>query len=172
MSDKKLILLPSALAQWQALLQEAQNSRTFYLSEDLESYMAYLLMRFANANTLGDSVVGQEFLESLQAIGSLRHEKLRDVGDKCLLFSGSFPGNADRRCVNIQYFVDLGQTAYGTVAQNAEYGLAALFDLLCQEFENLILILRAMRELHQDSNLEKILDVRFFDLQDAIKKLH
>ena len=148
---KKVILQPTELAQWQSLVQEAQQLRQFSLDEDLESYLVFMLMRFANSPEMAASVMGTEFLESMQCLGNLRHDKLRDVGDKCLLLSGLFPGRVKRKQVTLSYFVDLGQSAYSQVSSVSKKDLAVLYGSLCEGFIKLMDILHAMREVDGNS---------------------
>src|SRR3990167_10994247 len=105
----RLILGPTSMAQWQKLILEAEQACAVNLDEHVESYLVFLLMRFIEKPEMVTSVLGLEFLEGTQDLSRAREEKLRDVGDKCLLFSGLFPGRAERRCVKVSYFVQLGQ---------------------------------------------------------------
>ena len=45
---KQLILEPTVQAQWQSLVHEAQSACDRHLDETLESYLVFLLMRFAD----------------------------------------------------------------------------------------------------------------------------
>lgn len=143
---KRLILHPTETTQWQALLHEAQAACSLQLTEDLESYLVFLLMRYATHPGLATSVVGVDFLESYHKIGQNRQVLLRDVGDKCLLFSGLFPGHARRRKVKVSYFVGLGQSAYNALSSEDSVSQADLFATLCQDFVVLMDILQATRE--------------------------
>src|SRR5437899_10481277 len=108
----RLIIQPTEIAQWQELIKEAENSSQLVLNEELESYLVFLLIRFTGQPQLAKSVLALEFLENSRCLGQKQQEELRNVGDKCLLISGLFPGRAQRRRVKISYFVQLGQNAY------------------------------------------------------------
>lgn len=141
-----LILHETAIAQWHALLNEAQRTSSILLKEDLESYLVFLLMRFCRDPDLAASVLGLEFLNGYQDIVARhRHDLLKDVGDRCLLYAGLFPGRATKKRVKISYFVKLGQTAYSTVS-NYAMTQEGLFSQLCQEFPKLMDVLHAMRD--------------------------
>ncbi|MGD9592818.1 MAG: hypothetical protein AB7V32_09890 [Candidatus Berkiella sp.] len=139
-----LILHPTSTAQWHALLGEAQQASSIYLKEDLESYLVFLLMRFTGEPSVASSVVGLEFLRSYQQ-ETLPFYQLKDVGDKCLLLAGLFPGRAIKRRVKLSYFVKLGQMAYSTISQSLS-SQEELFIKLCIEFPKLMDVLGAMRE--------------------------
>lgn len=91
---KQLILHPTDISQWHALVNEAQAATRLILNENTESYLVFLLMRFSQGTKLIESVVALDFLESMRKPRQLQVELLRDVGDKSLLFCGLFPGIA------------------------------------------------------------------------------
>ena len=105
---KQLILDSTALAQWQSLVQEAQSACDRSLDESLESYLVFLLMRFTDKPLCISRIMAEEYLAAQSLSGEQRVERLRDVGDHCLLFSGLFPQLAERRLVRNSYFVNLG----------------------------------------------------------------
>lgn len=142
---KQLILHPTDISQWHALVNEAQAATRLILNENTESYLVFLLMRFAHGPKLIESVVALDFLESMHKPRQIQKELLRDVGDKSLLFCGLFPGLAQRRHVSLTYFSDLGQAAYLTVGEMQEKETADLYFQLSAQFITLQQILQAMR---------------------------
>ncbi|KTC68889.1 hypothetical protein Lbir_2422 [Legionella birminghamensis] len=142
---KKLILHPTELSQWHALVNEAQATTDLILNESTESYLVFLLMRFSQGTKLIESVVALDFLESMQSKKHKQVELLRDVGDKSLLFCGLFPGMAEKRHVSLSYFSNMGKAAYLTVGELQENQSAELYFQLSYEFSTLQQILQAMR---------------------------
>lgn len=141
-----LILHATSTAQWHTLLNEAQQHSSIYLKEDLESYLVFLLMRFSQQPSLASSVLGLEFLNGCQTLSDpQRVSSLKEVGDKCLLFAGLFPGRAKSRRVKVSYFVKLGRTAYSTLS-NYQFPEEPLFTQLCLEFPRLMDVLQATRK--------------------------
>ncbi len=53
----KLIVHPTDLAQWHALINEAQAMRSLQLAEDLESYVVFLLMRFTSRPEIASTIL-------------------------------------------------------------------------------------------------------------------
>lgn len=149
----RLVVHPTEISQWHALVNEAQGLRRLVLEEDLESYLIFLLMRYTKQPEMISSIIALEYLNSQQQVGQLRQDKLRDVGDKCLLFSGLFPGHAQKRRVGVSYFVDIGQSAYSTLSTIEDGAIAPLFAQLCDEFVALMDVLQAMRDLSDDSQI-------------------
>jgi hypothetical protein len=142
----QLILHPTDMSQWYALVNEAQVATSHLLNENTESYLVFLLMRFSQGPKLIESVVALDFLESMNKPRKLRADVLRDVGDKSLLFCGLFPGLAERRRVSLSYFSDMGQAAYLTVSELQDDQTADLYLQLSVEFLTLQHVLQAMRK--------------------------
>ncbi len=129
----QLILHPTDISQWHALVNEAQASTQLILPENTESYLVFLLMRFVQSPELAESVMAIDFLHAMQEDGTRQVEQLRDVGDKSLLLCGLFPGIAERRHVTLTYFTDMGQAAYLTVSE-LEAAQSELFHELSEQF--------------------------------------
>lgn len=149
----KLITSSTSTTQWQNLVTEASRICKFSLSEELESYLVFLLMRFVTSPQMAQKVMGVEFLTSINRAGSLRSLALRDVGDQCLLYSGLFPGRARRRLVRVSYYVNLGKAAYASLAESSKYSDSGLFSTLAVRFVNLMDILQAMREINHNATV-------------------
>ncbi|MGC1183386.1 hypothetical protein [Legionella sp.] len=141
----QLILHPTDMSQWHALVNEAQAATQLILNENTESYLVFLLMRFSQTPKLMESIVALDFLESQHRPRPLQMQFMRDVGDKSLLFCGLFPGIATRRHVSLNYFFELGQSAYLTVGELEEKPSADLYFQLSEQFAMLQQILQAMR---------------------------
>jgi len=147
----QLILHPTDMSQWHALVNEAQASTRLILHENMESYLVFLLMRFSQSPELAESVLAIDFLNAMQTAGTRQIDALRAVGDKSLLLCGLFPGVAEKRHVNLSYFTDLGQAAYLTVSE-LQATEAALYHELSAQFTTLQNILNALNSL--DSHLD------------------
>jgi hypothetical protein len=145
----RLILNSTSIAQWYTLVNDAQEHIGNRLTTDLESYLVFMLQRFTNRPELTQSVLAIDYLESLESTGRLRADKLRDVADKCVLFTGFFPEFAGKRNVTVSYFVELGRKAYSHLSSQSQQPLstAELYDLLRVHFIKLVDLLLSMREL-------------------------
>ncbi len=82
---KSFVLQPTDTAQWHALVNDAQQAAQRNLDEAIESYLVFMLMRFAERPELAAKIMALEFLNAQTRDGQ-QHDKLRDVGDQCLLF--------------------------------------------------------------------------------------
>jgi hypothetical protein len=142
----ELVIHTSATAEWLSLVNEAESAAELHLDEEIQSYLVFLLMRFTERPELAASVLAVEYLQSMQSSGRIGHDQLRNVGDKCLLYSGLFPERAERCRVKISYFVDLGRSAYHQLSDRMEHS-AAMFLHLADAFVSLMDILQTMRAL-------------------------
>lgn len=134
----------TAVQLWQELLGEGEARAGCALSEPVQSYLVFALMRHLRDARLLGRVLALEWLDANERQGSLRLDGLRDVGDRCLLIAGLFPEQAERRRVTSDYFIDLGRSAYGSVAEAAHAGYAALFERLAVAYREMVRVLAAL----------------------------
>ena len=159
----KLILEPTAVAQWQRLVKDAEAEIHLQLAEILESYLTYLLMRFNNKPEMLGSVLAFEFMHSIAAQGVQQKEQLRDVGDKCLLLAGLFPKRAEYKLVKVSYFVDLGQGAYTLLASLSRQTIAELYTAVGQGFVKMMDILQTIRQMDKSNVLTPLQAIELFN---------
>jgi len=152
----KLIVHSGETAPWHALVVDAQAYRRIELGESLEHYLVYLLHGFCTKPDIVSSILGIEFLESLQSRDKERSQALRAVGDKCLFLSGLFPSRAKRFALNLSYFVDIGQSAYFSAAQSTSQG--DILSLLSAEFIKVMDVMHGIREVAKNEPLIKQLE--------------
>lgn len=143
---KSLVLQPTDVAQWHALVSEAQAASQQNLDELIESYLVFMLMRFTGQPDIAHSLMALDFLDAQQD-SSQKPDKLRDVGDQCLLFSGLFPQLAERRLVRVSYFVNIGRTAYDQLSSLVDCRNNRLYGRLAEAFVGIMDVLQAMRGL-------------------------
>lgn len=172
----ELVVYTSATEEWLSLVHEAEEASAHHLDEEMQSYLVFLLMRFTEKPELAASVLTVEYLQSMQSTGRIGQDQLRDVGDKCLLYSGLFPQRAERRRVKISYFVDLGRSAYQQLSDRLEHSTATMYHRLAGTFVSLMDILQTMRSLGTPAN--QIDPLQAFELwqdtgsQYALRTLH
>ena len=141
------LLQTTTVAQWQALVKDAELTSHLTLGQELESYLVFLLDRFNQRPEVANCVLATEFLAGLEKSPARQRDCLREVGDKCLLFAGFFPEQAQKRQVKIKYFIELGQTAYVQVASLSKTQSSSLYHALSCSFVNLMEVLHAIRGL-------------------------
>lgn len=143
----ELLLHTSATEEWLSLVHEAETASAHHLDEEMQSYLVFLLIRFTERPELAASILAVEYLEGMRAMGRSAQDQLRNVGDKCLLYSGLFPQRAERRRVKVSYFVELGRSAYQQLSERLERDTADMYQRLASTFVSLMDILQTMRAL-------------------------
>jgi hypothetical protein len=144
--DKKFILEESELSQWQTLVREAEQDYGCRLDEAMQSYLVFTLMRFTRHQQLNSHPLAIDYLTSRQLAPGKRSEQLRDIGDQCLLVSGLYPQSADKRLVGVNYYVDLGRSAYHHISTLTQQGIADLYRQLAESFVLLMDLLQTIRQ--------------------------
>lgn len=130
---------------WQGLVHEAEQRVGIVLDETHESYLVFVLLRYQRDDTLVARTQALDWFDAQSRCGTPRADALRDVGDRCLLIAGLYPGLASRRRVGADYFIDLGRGAYFEVAGASRNAYAALFEQLARGYRELVCTLRAVR---------------------------
>ena len=141
-----LILEQTEVAQWQALIKEAEEQCSCHLDESMESYLVFTLMRFMKDQDLASQAIALEYLRSHQLPKTMRLEQLRDIGDQCLLVSGLYPQRAERRLVRVSYYVNMGRSAYHHISDNVQKSAAELYRQLAEAFVTLMDLLQTIRD--------------------------
>jgi hypothetical protein len=112
----------------------------------MQSYLVFTLMRFAKNSQLNSKALALDYLTSHHLSSQLRSERLRDIGDQCLLVSGLFPQSAEKRLVGTSYYVDLGRSAYHHISTVTQKGIAELYQQLAESFVLLMDLLQTIRQ--------------------------
>jgi hypothetical protein len=164
----KTIQLPtSSLSAFYTLVEEARQLSMSRVNDELQSYLVLLLMQWVKSPQIADNIFALDFLENIKKTRTANLQVLREIGDKCLIFSGLFPGNARRRLVNVSYYVQLGQNAYLTLSRHSHDKLSELYEKLGQNFVPLMDILHTIREMDRKGNALDLLEA-----EDLWNKTH
>ncbi len=142
---QSLLLEPTDTAQWLELVREAEKEYGMTLPEDIESYLVFMLMRHTRQGSLEQAIMALEYLRAVDLAGAQRDDKLRDIGDQCLILSGLYPKRARRRNVRVSYYVDMGQSAYYYLSNSLQHASAELYQQLCEAFVSMMDILQTIR---------------------------
>ena len=135
------------VALWHDIVHEAEAACETTLQHELEAYLVFLLNRYINKPEIAKQAMATALMQALEFSPRTRESALQGVGDTCLLFSGLFPGIAEKRRVKISYFVSLGRGAYFSISKKND----DLYHLLSQQFVSIMDILQAIRsQTHGD----------------------
>jgi hypothetical protein len=88
-----------------------------------------------------DEPLGIRLTRALQAGGHARRDGLREVGDLSLFISGFFSDSLARSLVDVDYYIQLGECAYGSLARRGDPALGDVFDELAAKFSSFVDVL-------------------------------
>ena len=148
------MLASTPIENWYQLVREAELVAERPLVKDLENYLVNTLLDYTSKPDFVDALLAIDYLSSTSNGGSQRIVLLRDVGDRCLLFSGLYPEFAEQKMVSADYFVDVGQASYASVSElHQQPSLSQLFSELESEFHQLTGVLRCIRAMSEYDEL-------------------
>jgi len=143
---QKLILEETEVAQWHALVRQAEQAYGCQLDETMESYLVFTLMRFMKDQDLATQAMALNYLRAHGLPKSLRLDQLRDIGDQCLLLTGLYPKRAEKRLVRVSYYVSMGRSAYHHLSEGVQQATAELYQQLSETFVMLMDLLQTISQ--------------------------
>ena len=93
-----------------------------------------------------DEALGVRLAKALQSAGMAQRDSLRRVGDQSLFISGFFADSLNRRLVDIDYYIRLGERAYGSLARQGDEAFGEVFDELSSKFPAVVDVLTEVSE--------------------------
>ncbi|MBI2345656.1 MAG: hypothetical protein HYV03_01950 [Deltaproteobacteria bacterium] len=129
------------------------------LAEITEFYLVNLLHEFQRTERLFEQQPGTEAMEETplavllaRALAGDRSERIRalkKIGDSSLYVAGFFPARAARRLVAIDYYINMGGTAYRNLAQILanQRTFAEIFAELGEKFADCVEVLAVTKRV-------------------------
>ena len=118
----------------------AQELTSFYLVNLLASFM-----HLDHSPGARDEALGVRLVKALAAQGAKQRDELRHVGDLSLFISGFFSDSLNRRLVDVDYYIQLGEHAYGSLARR-DGPFGDVFDELSGKFVAFVDVLSEVSE--------------------------
>lgn len=146
-------LQPTSTAHWHELVCEAESKSHRHLGEEVQSYLVFLLQRFLSKPEIAVRILALDYLKGLRSSGHQQIEKLRDVGDICLLYAGFFPQRARTRLVSANYYVDLGIGAYYQLHHHTPHQQGQLYGCMYENFVPAMDVLQTIRGFESEQPL-------------------
>jgi len=153
------ILVGKSAQEWfRELVSESLGQRRLRVQEVTEFYLVNVLTRFLEREQLwvedaeGNVEAEPLALILLRALASERRARtaeLRRLGDTALFVSGFFGDSLAGRPVDVDYYIAMGERAYGTLAETERGGGAAPFEELSERFELFVDLFAEIAELSQ-----------------------
>ena len=132
------------------LVETAMEHQRIAVRDITSFYLVNLLAGFVHfdrsSSVAADEPLGVRLARALQAGGSAQREGLREVGDLSLFISGFFSDSLTRRLVDVDYYIHLGECAYGSLARRSDPALGDVFDELAGKFAAFVDVLGEVSE--------------------------
>jgi hypothetical protein len=139
----------SPLEYFRELVESAMQHQHMAAREVTSFYLVNLLAGFVYSDRVApadDEPLGVRFAKALQEGGSRQRSQLRQVGDRSLFVSGFFADSLNRRLVDVDYYMQLGEYAYGSLARQGDAVLGEVFDELAARFPAFVDVLGEVSE--------------------------
>jgi hypothetical protein len=131
-------------------LVEGALQRQHLAAGELTSfYLVNLLAGFVHLErspAAAGEPLGVRLAMALQSAGARQRDGLREVGDLSLFISGFFSDSLNRRLVDVDYYIHLGERAYGSLARQGDAPLGDVFDELAGKFPAFVDVLTEISE--------------------------
>jgi hypothetical protein len=113
-------------------------------------YLVNMLCRFVRPDGLAVEEEGVplalRLARALESGGVQQRERLRQLGDFSLFVSGFFSDSLQRRAVDVDYYVSMGEYAYGSLSRRDADTLAEVFRELAGKFVGFMDVLADVSE--------------------------
>ena len=132
------------------LVESAMQRQHVAVRELTSFYVVNLLAGFVrpdrSAGRGGDEPLGLRLAKALQSAGIAQRDGLRRVGDQSLFISGFFADSLNRGLVDIDYYIRLGERAYGSLARQGDDAFGEVFEELSSKFPAVVDVLTEVSE--------------------------
>jgi hypothetical protein len=144
-------------------LVESALSRQHLRANELTSYyLVDLLCRFMRPDQRipfgddHDEPLALRLRRALESPGMEQRARLRNLGDFSLFMSGFFSDSFRRRVVDVDYYVSMGEYAYGSLSRREADAFAEVFSELASKF---VPFMDVLAEVSEQSGTQSSSDV-------------
>ena len=146
----RLVRSESATEYFRELVESAMQRQKVAARELTSFYVVNMLTGFIHLDRSAgadDQPLAVTFAKALQAAGIAQRDGLRRVGDLSLFISGFFADSLNRGLVDVDYYIQLGGSAYGSLARQASSDtFGDVFDELSEKFSDFVDVLSEVSE--------------------------
>lgn len=172
MSTKEILL--SAQDFFATAVEEACVQRKIKTYPQVKNYLVRLLEFYLDARNLHEDEMDESGKRKPQTLAEMyliaqnsdhttKLELLKKLGDKSLYLSGFFSESFARKIIDVDYYVDMGGTAYAQLASSTkEDGLSKVYSIFSQRFVEFSDVLTCISHNSQVENDQNVL--RLYDL--------
>ena len=132
------------------LVETAMQNQHVSAGELTSFYVVNLLAAFVHLDRSpaagDDAPLGVRLAKAMQEGGVAQRDGLRRVGDLSLFISGFFSDSLTRSLVDVDYYIQLGECAYGSLARRSDDTFTEVFDELSGKFTSFVDVLGEVSE--------------------------
>ena len=143
-----LTLVAQPQAYFYELVCESLGKHQVSTSPETEVYLVNLLEKFMTTESLKNDPLALMIKEALEEPRREEQRRLfRQVGDLSLYVAGYFQDSLNRKLVDVDYYIDMGGTAYRQVAARIDESFQRqVFGELAEKFGSLVDVLAGISD--------------------------
>jgi hypothetical protein len=125
----------SAVEYFKELVEGALAHQRIAVGELTSFYVVNLLTGFLQRPTYDDDTpMAVRLAEAINAAGAKQRDSLRQIGDLSLFMSGFFADSFQRKLVDVDYYANIGGTAYAALSRYETDAFSSVFAELADNF--------------------------------------
>jgi len=137
--ERPLLAEHAPVEYFKELVEGALARQHLHAADLTAYYLVNLLCRFVRADASSEFSAESEPLafrlgRAMQSGGVEQRLRLRSLGDFSLFMSGFFSDSFRRRTVDVDYYVSMGEFAYGSLSRTDEDAFAEVYAELSRKF--------------------------------------
>jgi len=116
-----MLVVKNLNSEFYEIVSEKEKAAEIDLSDYSKLYLLNLLKGLVEKNDffykelIGDDALGEAYMRALTLELLTKVQKIKAVGDLCLIYSGLFPDRLNKKLVDIDYFIKLGKLSFYTL---------------------------------------------------------
>ncbi|ADR18381.1 hypothetical protein [Calditerrivibrio nitroreducens] len=116
-----MLVVKNLNSEFYDIVSEKEKNVNIELSDYSKLYLMNLLKGLIEKNDffykdiIGNDALAEAFMKALSEEILKKVQKIKAVGDLCLIYSGLFPDMLNRKLVDIDYFIQLGKVSFLTL---------------------------------------------------------
>ncbi len=150
--DRPLVHEQAPVEYFKELVEDALARQHVEAGDLTAYYLVNLLCQYVRPDaarrgqSLDEEPLAIQLTRALQTGGSEQRMRLRSLGDFSLFMSGFFSDSFRRRTVDVDYYVSMGEYAYGSLSRRDEDAFAEVFGELARKFVDYMDVLADVSE--------------------------
>ena len=150
--DRPLLREQAPAEYFKELIESALARQHLRAGEFTSYYLVNLLCQFVRPDARGSAFAEDgeplaiRLTRALQTAGPEQRARLRRLGDFSLFMSGFFADSLRRRTIDVDYYVSMGEYAYGSLSRHDEEAFSDVFGELARKFVGFMDVLADVSE--------------------------